>query len=369
MKTSSPENKAPHWIRYLIFLLFIVLILCVIWFIGGAMAQKKASASSAAESTPSAPVNPTHTTQETMETAEGSWSVVNEKAYYRGADGELSIGSREIDGTTYRFLEDGSLSDGWVTIDSVRYHFRAGVLSKGTQVIDGKTCFINPDGTMFVGWYEDERTGDTHYYDFETGASYRGWHDIDGKRYYFYADGALARSTIVDGVSIDADGVADADAMPPEDNSGQPTSKPTTPSVPPKPSITLTEDLARRLDDILDQYGRTPQNIYDYVHDHYTYKWAAEKSVEENALHMLNYGTGSCYNFAALTYLLFQRAGYDVYYVTGLGWQNGTYHCWNLVNFDGGWYYVDSLYVRSAKLTADDLTKKGYKWDKDAFPS
>ena len=83
----------------------------------------------------------------------------------------------------------------------------------------------------------------------------------------------------------------------------------------------------------------------------------------------LLYTSGSCYNFAALTYLLFQRAGYDVYYVTGLGWQHGTYHCWILANFDGGWYYVDSLYVRSAKLTADELTKKGYKWDQNAFPS
>ena len=84
---------------------------------------------------------------------------------------------------------------------------------------------------------------------------------------------------------------------------------------------------------------------------------------------MLDYGTGSCYNFAALTYLLFQRAGYDVYYVTGKGWQPGDYHCWILANFDGGWYYVDSLYVRSAKLTAAELTAKGYEWDKSELPS
>mgnify|MGYP002545873570 CR=1 FL=1 len=129
------------------------------------------------------------------------------------------------------------------------------------------------------------------------------------------------------------------------------------------------EELEQRLDEILNQYGRTPKNIYDYVHDHYTYKWAAEKSLEENALHLLDYGTGSCYNFASLTYLLFQRAGYDVYYVTGLGWQHGTYHCWILANFDGGWYYVDSLYVRSAKMTAAEMEKKGYQWDKDAYPS
>lgn len=138
---------------------------------------------------------------------------------------------------------------------------------------------------------------------------------------------------------------------------------------PPSRLVHLTKELEQRLDEILNQYGRTPKNIYDYVHDHYTYKWAAEKSLEENALHLLDYGTGSCYNFASLTYLLFQRAGYDVYYVTGLGWQHGTYHCWILANFDGGWYYVDSLYVRSAKMTAAEMEKKGYQWDKDAYPS
>ena len=53
----------------------------------------------------------------------------------------------------------------------------------------------------------------------------------------------------------------------------------------------------------------------------------------------------------------------------GLGWQHGTYHCWILANFDGGWYYVDSLYVRSAKMTAAEMEKKGYQWDKDAYPS
>lgn len=286
------------------------------------------------------------------------WFLSEGKAYYKGRDGSLYTGSHVIDRAECLFLEDGSLSDGWALIGSVRYHFSQGVLSKGTQVIDGITCFINDDGTMFVGWYDDEKTGTTHYYDFHTGASYRGWKDIDGKRYYFYEDGSLARSTTVDGITIGADGVA-------ADSGGESS----TPKQPVRPSINLTEELAGKLDQILDQYGRSPQNIYDYVHDHYTYKWAEEKSVEENALHILKYGTGSCYNFASLTYLLFDRAGYDVYYVTGKGWQRGDYHCWILANFDGGWYYVDSLYVRSGKLTADELTEKGYKWDKDAYPS
>lgn len=144
---------------------------------------------------------------------------------------------------------------------------------------------------------------------------------------------------------------------------------PTEPTEPTTPIEPPSEELIAKLDKILAKYGSSPRDIYDYVHDHYKYKYTREKSMVENALHLLEYGTGSCYNFASLTYYLFQRAGYEVYYVTGLGWQNNSYHCWILAYFDDGWYYVDSLYVRSAKLTADDLRRIGYSWDEDAYPS
>ena len=146
----------------------------------------------------------------------------------------------------------------------------------------------------------------------------------------------------------------------------QPTAPTTTPTSEPEEA---TEELNAMLDKILAKYGSSPRDIYDYVHDHFKYKYAREKSKVENALHLLEYGTGSCYHFASLTYFLFQRAGYEVYYVTGIGWQNNSYHCWVLAYFDGGWYYVDSLYVRSAKLTAEDLRRIGYSWDEDAYPS
>ena len=100
--------------------------------------------------------------------------------------------------------------------------------------------------------------------------------------------------------------------------------KPTESTMPTEPA---SDELIVLLDAILAEYGSSPQNIYDYVHDHFKYKYTREKSMVENAMHLLEYGTGSCYNFAALTYYLFQRAGYEVYYVTGLGWQHGTYHC------------------------------------------
>ncbi len=148
------------------------------------------------------------------------------------------------------------------------------------------------------------------------------------------------------------------------------TAKPTTAQPTTKaPAAVDTAALNQKLDAILNKHGRTPLAIYNYVHDNYKYKHAAEGSIEENALYLMENGTGSCYHFAALTYLLFKRAGYDTRYVTGLGWQTHTYHCWIMANFDGGWYHVDSLYVRSAKMTADTMKKIGYEWDESQYPS
>lgn len=131
-----------------------------------------------------------------------------------------------------------------------------------------------------------------------------------------------------------------------------------------------TQALNQKLDDILAKNGRTPKAIYDYVHGHMTYKSMARgSSYEEMALYAIKYGKGSCYQFTALTYLLLKRAGYDAYYIDGNGWQGGGPHTWVMAYFDGGWYFIDSVYVRSAKLTRADLLRIGYKWDESQYPA
>ncbi len=306
------------------------------------------------------------------------WFLHNQCAYYGTADGNIYTGEQTIDEKGYVFSEDGKLQNGWIQIGNLRYHFKDGVMSKGTTEIDGKTCYLNSDGSMFVGWY-DAANGYRMYYDIETGDMFIGWHEIDGKHYCFDAAGFLYTDTTADGVWVDSTGAADEEAYQrlvanapiittttttANTNTDTQTTIKTTNSNP----VDLTA-LNSKLDAILNKYGRTPRNIYDYVHDNYTYKHAKEGSIEENALYLLENGTGSCYHFASLTYMLFERAGYETRYVTGLGWQNHTYHCWIMANFDGGWYFVDSLYVRSAKLTASDLKRIGYEWDESAYPS
>lgn len=135
----------------------------------------------------------------------------------------------------------------------------------------------------------------------------------------------------------------------------------------------LTEDqrteLYEGLQDIIATKGSDYQSIYTYVNKNKTYVNKAEgESIEQMAYYMLTHKSASCYYFAAFTYLLMKEAGYEVDFVRGLGWQNGTEHCWIMFKDTDGWYFMDSLYVRSAKLTTKRCKEIGYKWNPNVHP-
>lgn len=135
----------------------------------------------------------------------------------------------------------------------------------------------------------------------------------------------------------------------------------------------LTSDervkLYEGLQKIISENGSHYKDVYNYVHDNKTYRSMNEgKSIEEMAYTAMKNKSVSCYYFAAFTYLLMKQAGYEVEFVRGLGWQNGTEHCWIMFKEMDGWYFMDSLYVRSAKLTTAECQKIGYKWNPEVHP-
>ena len=170
-----------------------------------------------------------------------------------------------------------------------------------------------------------------------------------------------------------------ASLTPPSGASSVATTAPTKPStqypdstIPPVQGG-LTEaqrtELYESLQDIIDRNGSDYQSIYTYVHSNKTYASKAEgESIEQMAYYTLTHKSASCYYFACFTYLLMQQADYQVDFVRGLGWQNGTEHCWIMFKDTDGWYFMDSLYVRSAKLTTKQCKDKGYKWNPDVHP-
>ncbi len=128
-------------------------------------------------------------------------------------------------------------------------------------------------------------------------------------------------------------------------------------------------ELYEGLQDIIATKGSDYQSIYTYVNKNKTYRSMAEgESIEQMAYYALTNKSSSCYYFAAFTYLLMKQAGYQVSFVRGLGWQNGTEHCWIMFKDTDGWYFMDSLYVRSAKLTTKQCKEIGYKWNPDVHP-
>ena len=78
-------------------------------------------------------------------------------------------------------------------------------MTTGWQAIGGTWYYMNGSGAMTTGW---QAIGGAWYYMNGSGAMVTGWQDIADKRYYFYDSGVMAASTKIDGIEIDADGVA-----------------------------------------------------------------------------------------------------------------------------------------------------------------
>ena len=129
------------------------------------------------------------------------------------------------------------------------------------------------------------------------------------------------------------------------------------------------EELYSGLRNIVSDHGSDYKDVYEYVHSNKTYRSMEEgESIEQMAYKTLTSKSVSCYYFAAFTYLLMKQAGYEVEFVRGLGWQNGTEHCWIMFKEADGWYFMDSLYVRSSKLTTKQCKDIGYKWNPHVHP-
>lgn len=79
---------------------------------------------------------------------------------------------------------------------------------------DDKTYYVDNQGIMQTGWL---KLDDQWYYLDETGVRQTGWMKYDNKWYYLYPEGAMAVNTVIDGRTIDAEGVwtpAEGDTEP-----------------------------------------------------------------------------------------------------------------------------------------------------------
>ncbi len=138
----------------------------------------------------------------------------------------------EVSSMLHRYIKltiDPATALGWAKNDAGQYlYYKDDKALTGTQTIDGAKYFFETNGTLKTGWVKDgdnwryysgnkaltgwwdigSDSGKKTYYFTKDSLMVSGkWLEIDGKWYYFYTDGALAKSTKVDGYEVDKNGV------------------------------------------------------------------------------------------------------------------------------------------------------------------
>ena len=162
-----------------------------------------------------------------------NWCEHHGHKYWYGTDGKMKYGWQEIEGQNYYFHDvRGILVPEWRKEGKEIFYIENinNVSEKvtGEKNIDGYWYYFDPskDGSMATGWtshhgkkyyYSDKgrmlygkQYIDKYYYYFDLvrGTMCTGWITINKKLYYFYADGKMAVNTVIDHMTVGADGVA-----------------------------------------------------------------------------------------------------------------------------------------------------------------
>ena len=162
-----------------------------------------------------------------------NWCEHHGHKYWYGTDGKMKYGWQEIEGQNYYFHDvRGILVPEWRKEGKEIFYIENinNVSEKvtGEKNIDGYWYYFDPskDGAMATGWtshhgkkyfYSDKgrmlygkQYIDKYYYYFDPvrGTMCTGWITINKKLYYFYADGKMAVNTVIDHMTVGADGVA-----------------------------------------------------------------------------------------------------------------------------------------------------------------
>lgn len=128
------------------------------------------------------------------------------KTYYVDSEGHMLRSCVTPDG--YIVNASGKktkAAKGWIKKGDNYYYYVSRKKVTGWRKINGKLYYFDTDGVRQEGWLD--KNGWRYY--LLNGAMQTGWLTVDGNRYYFDIHGRLQTNTIVDGITIGADGVAD----------------------------------------------------------------------------------------------------------------------------------------------------------------
>lgn len=283
------------------------------------------------------------------------WYEIEDNMYFFDEEtGYMYTGWKYEDDKEYYFKEDGSAAVGFTFIDNKCYYFNVKYCrfkNTGFNLIEGKRYYFNNDYSILFGWQDIE--GSRYYFDSQ-GAMAVGLRTIGSNQYYFYNDGKMAVNTKIDKYVVDANGIVS------------------------DPFKTITKDnLDLYIKQLLDKNGSDLNSIYLYCKS-FKYKYREKSDVTTMACRMLNYGSGACWDYAALCYKMMTAAGYNCKIVIGKGAVYSE-HNWLLVEVSPGvWRHVDPerqgyniFLLTDAELEAYDGIRSNvrYQWDHSAYPA
>ena len=118
---------------------------------------------------------------------EGRWKNYTTGKKYLKEDETFVVNEwYKILGEWYYFDETAHMVTGWKQLGPTWYYMdQNGVMQTGWLQVDGVNYYLNGDGSMATGWVQK----------------------TPGEWYYFYESGAMAVSTVVDGYTINENGI------------------------------------------------------------------------------------------------------------------------------------------------------------------
>ena len=142
------------------------------------------------------------------------WKEINDSWYYFSYNGNMATGILDIDGAKYCFNEGGVMLTGWQKINEQWYYFgNDGIIKTGIQEIDDKKYYFDDNGVMLTGW---KKIDEKWYYITDNKGLSTGWEEIDGKWYYFADNGEMKTNQYIDMYYVGEDGALTAETTEPK---------------------------------------------------------------------------------------------------------------------------------------------------------
>lgn len=146
---------------------------------------------------------------------EKKWFYQDDKWWYQNADGSYPTNTwKFINDNWYHFAIDGWMETGWILDGTTWYYLNYdGSMATGWVNDSGTWYYMDQSGAMKTGWVEiiekdeDNKEYSTWYYMETSGAMKTGWLNDNGTWYYLNDSGVMVTDTVIDGCTIDENGI------------------------------------------------------------------------------------------------------------------------------------------------------------------